>query len=403
MKGCLLKGLAAGWVVVVLAVGWKWGTGRDAGNTKSGRGESRPIPVEAASVRTGTIDEKRVFSGSLEASARMLISPKVSGRVARVLADLGDPVTRGQVLAELESEEYEQLLARAQAELAVAEAQRNEAENRLEIAMRERDRIRELRERGISSESALDAARAEYLIRSSALEVANATVTARESAVETAQIQLRDTRIQAVWSEGDDSRVVSERMVDEGDTISANSPIFTVVELQPVQAVVFVPERDYSRLSPGQRVELTTDAWPDRVFEGEIRRIAPVFESESRQARVEIQAENPDLALKPGLFIRATVTLDHVEGATLVPADAITRRGNTRGIFMVDAESGTARWLEVTPGIREGGWVQLLDQDVKGKVVTLGQQLLDDGSKLILPEEDSAGDDEQGDEKDDPS
>jgi RND family efflux transporter MFP subunit len=392
-KGCLLKGLAGGLVLVVIAVGWKWMKERSPGDTEFGRGDARPIPVEVASIRRGMIDEKRVFSGSLEASAQMRISPNVSGRVERIHADLGDPVTRGQVLVELDAEEFEQALARARAERAVAEAQRNEAENRLEIAQRERDRIQELRERGISSESALDEARAGYLIRTSALEVAKATVSARESAVETAQIQLRDTRIRAVWSEGDDSRVVAQRMVDEGDTVSANTPVFTVIELQPVRAVVFVPERDYSRLSTGQRVELTTDAWPGRVFEGVIQRISPVFQADSRQARVEIQTDNQDLALKPGLFIRATVTLDHVEGATLVPADAITRRGNTQGVFLVEENSETARWLEVTPGIREGDWVQILDQELEGKVVTLGQQLLDDGSKLILPEEESAEDD----------
>ncbi|MEX2606798.1 MAG: biotin/lipoyl-binding protein [Kiritimatiellia bacterium] len=194
MKGCLLKGLAGGLVLVVIAVGWKWLSERGSADAGSRRDDARPIPVEVASIRRGMIDEKRVFSGSLEASARMLISPKVSGRVARVYADLGDPVTRGQVLIELESDEFEQLPARARAELAVAEAQRNEAENRLEIALRERGRIQELRERGISSESALDETRAEYLIRTSALEVAKATVSARESAVETAQIQPGDNR-----------------------------------------------------------------------------------------------------------------------------------------------------------------------------------------------------------------
>jgi multidrug efflux pump subunit AcrA (membrane-fusion protein) len=96
--------------------------------------------------------------------------------------------------------------------------------------------------------------------------------------------------------------VVAERMVDEGSMVAANAPIVTVVDLDPVVVVVFVTEVDYGLLSPGVEVSVTTDAYPDDRFVGTISRIAPVFRTESRQARVEITVANADGRLKPGMF-----------------------------------------------------------------------------------------------------
>ena len=99
-----------------------------------------------------------------------------------------------------------------------------------------------------------------------------------EASLETANIRLGYTRITAGWSGGDDQRVVAERYVDEGETVSANTPLLRIVELDPITGVIFVTERDYARLQPGQEVLLlTTDAYPGEDFQGRIERIAPVF------------------------------------------------------------------------------------------------------------------------------
>ncbi len=347
-------------------------------------------PVEVAPIERGAMELRRTFSGALEAPAQFVVAPKVSGRVERLTVNLSDPVSRGEVVAELDNDEYVQAVAQARAELAVARANQVEARSSLEIADRELSRISRLRERGVASEANLDTARANRQARQAQLEVARAGVRRAEAALETARIRLGYTRITADWSGGDDSRVVAERYVDEGQTVTANTPLLRIVELDPILGVIFATEKDYGRLQPGQVVTLTTDAYPGEFFTGRIERIAPVFREATRQARVEITVANPEYRLKPGMFVRATVVLDRVADAVIVPEQALTTREDRTGVFLVSADGRSVIWREATVGIREGGRVQLLGKDLSGRVVILGQQLVDDGSPIIIPGE-SAG------------
>jgi RND family efflux transporter MFP subunit len=237
----------------------------------------------------------------------------------------------------------------------------------------------------VAAEAQLDTARANQLARQAGHEVAKAQVVRAESSLETANIQLGYTRITAGWSGGADQRIVAERYVDEGETVSANAPLLRIVELDPIAGVVFVTERDYARLQPGQELTLETDAFPGEVFGGRIERIAPVFKQASRQARVELTIDNPQQRLKPGMFIRATIVLASEADAVILPEQALTRRADRTGVFLVDERAGTVAWREIATGIRDGSRVQVIGEPLSGRVVTLGQQLLDDGSAISIP------------------
>jgi RND family efflux transporter MFP subunit len=352
-------------------------------------GGERIAPVAAAPVEHGPIALRRTFSGALEASARFTVAPKVGGRVLRLNADVSDSVARGAVVAELDNDEYRQSVAAAAADLAVARANRTEAENALTIAARELQRVRTLRERGVASDSQLDAARAEHLAREAALAVAKAEVSRSEAALETARIRLGYTRVTADWPGEDAERIVAERHVDEGETVSANAPLITIVALTPISGVIFVTERDYGRLEIGQPVSLATDAWPGETFSGHIDRIAPIFRQETRQARVELSAENADGRLKPGMFIRATVELDRNPDATIVPDAALAIREGQTGVFVVNEAESTVTWRPATPGIREGDRVAVSGAGISGRVVTLGQQLVEDGARIRIPDDEA--------------
>jgi RND family efflux transporter MFP subunit len=175
--------------------------------------------------------------------------------------------------------------------------------------------------------------------------------------------------------------------VDEGQTVAANAPLLMIVELHPIVGVVFVTERDYAQLKPGQHVSLTTDAYPDEQFTGRIDRIAPVFRKSTRQARIEMIIENPQHRLKPGMFIRAAVVLTRVPEATIVPEQALTIRDDKSGVFVVSEDGRSVAWREVKVGIREGGRVQVIGEGLSGRVVTLGQQLVNDGSAILFSSE----------------
>lgn len=376
-------------LMAIVAAGLYWAfrpTGQDK-QSAARAGKDRAAPVEVMPIEHGMIELKRTFSGALEPRAEFIVAPKVSGRVERLTLNLADKVRRGEVVGELDNDEYIQVVAQARADLAVARANLIEARSALGTAQRELERITTLRQRGVASESQLDSARAEQLAKEAEYEVAEAQVTRAEAALETANIRLGYTRIVAGWSGGEDERVVAERYVDEGETVSANTPLLRIVELDPITGVVFVAERDYARLQPGQPVDLVTDAYPGERFEGQILRIAPVFEQATRQARVELSVENPRQRLKPGMFIRATVVLARESEATIIPEVALSRRGENLGVFLVDPDGKTVSWHEVTVGIRDGSRVQIAENGLQGRVVTLGQQLLDDGSAISIATE----------------
>ncbi len=345
---------------------------------------SRPAPVEVARIQRGPIVLRRIFNGELEALAEFVVAPKISGRVERVFVNIADTVTRGRVVAELDNAEYVQAVAQARADLLVAKANLAKTKSALEIANREFKRTESLLKRGIASDSEFDAARQAQLAKQAQLDVAIAHITKAQSSLKISNIRLGYTKVTAGWTGGDKHRVVAERYLDEGQTVAANAPLLLIVELNPIIGVIFVTEKDYARLKPGQLVSLTTDAYPGERFTGRIARIAPVFRKSTRQARVEMTIENPQHRLKPGMFIRATVVIERVPETTIIPEQALTTRDDKIGVFVVNEDGRTVAWREVKLGIREGGRMQLIGKGLSGRVVTLGQQLVNDGSAITI-------------------
>ncbi len=367
-------------------IGWQvYDRLQETGKDVKGRKEtSRPVPVEVAQIEVGDIELLRTFSGTLLAFTEFVVAPKVSGRIEQIDVDLSDIVTRGQVVARLDNDEYVQAERQAEADLAVSRANLAEAESLLKIAERELQRVESLRKKGVSSESQRDIAKADQLAKAAHVEVTRAQVVRARAELETARIRLGYTQVKADWSSGSEQRVVAERYVDEGETVSANAQLLRIVELDPMKAVFFVTERDYARLQVGQRARLATDAYPGEGFDAEIVRISPVFRENTRQARVELKVENPDLRLKPGLFVRVDLVLERAEAVTIVPEQALTKRENQDGVFVVDASGEQVSWRPVRLGIRHAHRVEIAGEGLAGRVVILGQQLLNDGSRIAI-------------------
>jgi len=166
--------------------------------------------------------------------------------------------------------------------------------------------------------------------------------------------------------------------------VAANAPLLRIVELDPLIAVFFVTERDYALLHTGQRAELSTDSYPGELFPGEIVRIAPVFHSSTRQARVEVRVDNPQLRLKPGMFTRIILVLERIAETRIVPEQALVTRNGHSGLFVVAEGGGSVTWREVTVGITQGQRVQVSGENLGSRVVILGQQLLKDGSRIAI-------------------
>lgn len=390
--------LLAALILLGAAAAWQIFQRMPPSPATSPAGRGNAVAVETAPVTTGPITEEGIFTGTLLPESQYTVAPKVAGKLEKILVNIGDRVTRNQLIALQDDAEYLQQVDQAKAELDVAVANVEENRSALSLAEREFERARALREKKIVSESELDAAEAQFKAALAKRKVAEAQVAQKEAALKAAEVRLGYTRIRAVWDGGPDTRVVGERFVDGGTMLAANTPVATILRIDPLTAVIYVIERDYPSIRPGQSALLQTDAYPGRTFPGAVTRIAPLLKESARQARVEITVPNREEFLKPGMFVRVRIEFGRRETATLVPANALVRRNGTRGIFLADRETGKARFVPVTVGIVSGDRAEILDPAVSGLVVTVGQHLLEDGASIFLP-----GDSGQPPRKDGPA
>ncbi|MGM0404284.1 MAG: efflux RND transporter periplasmic adaptor subunit, partial [Thermodesulfobacteriota bacterium] len=356
-------------------------------NERTAARGTRGVPVEVAEIARETIREIAQFTGTLMPSARFVISPKIQGRLEEILVNIGDSVENGALIAVLDGEEYLLAVAQAQAELEVSRANRKDSESAMETARRELDRVKELRSQKIASEAELDAAEAKYNTAQAAYEVSRAQIQQREAALEAARVRLSYTRIHAGWKNGDEKRIVSERFIDAGNMLRANDPIVAIVDIDPVVAQINVIERDFPEIRIGQRAIVSTDAYPDRTFDGLVVRRSPVLTEESRQAMVEIEIPNYDSLLAPGMYVRTRIEFERKRNAIVIPASSLVRREGKRGIFIADKDTQTASFVPVQTGIVEEERMEVTSPDIQGLVVTLGQHLLEDGAAVRITEQ----------------
>lgn len=360
-----------------------------------GRDRDDPaIAVEAGAVERGALADIRRLDGQLEALARYDAAPKVGGQIRSIAVRMGDTVERGEVIARLDRQEVAQEVAEAEAALEVARAELAETRAALESARRDLARTRELREREIASAAELEAAEAQVAAEESREQLAEARIAQRRASLSAAQVRLSFTEIRADWEEGGDERVVGERYVDPGATVSANEPIVSLLDLSGLRAVTHVTEREYGLLQRGQEAELQVAAYPGETFTAEVKRLAPLFRASTRQARVELTVPNPEGVLRPGMFARLSVEVDRLEDVATVPAEAVVRRGDQHVVFRIDEETvegetlTRAHQVPVRIRLREGGRVAVAPVEPEAslgeRVVTVGQHRIGETAEVTV-------------------
>lgn len=382
--------LVAGAALVVAFLGWKIYE-----KTKGGAGAGPggvAVAVEIAPIQKSSLRDLARFTGTMTAKSNVVVAPKIAGRLNRLLVDIGDPVRSGQLLAVLEAEEYRQQVIQAEADLRVAAANLEEARSFLAMADRNLERARTLHQTGIQSDAQLDQVLAQQQAQLARYNVTVAQLANREAALESSRVRLSYTQIKTSWDKGGTVRYVGERFADEGAMLTVNNPILTIIQLQPILAVIHVTDKDYFRLKIGQPAWISGSAFPGKDFQGRIVRIAPLLQEASRQARVEIEVENQEKLLKPGMFVTTQIEYARRAGVTVVPYNALAKRNDRQGIFLVDRAAKLARFIPVETGIVEGGHVEIVSpENLSGYVVTLGHYLLEAEGRIILPAPAAAG------------
>jgi membrane fusion protein (multidrug efflux system) len=305
------------------------------------------VPVEAANVEIGDIAAYYTGTASLEADQRATIVSQTTGVVLEVLAEEGDYVEAGAVMARLETDRYRLEVKRAQAEL-----------SRLQTDF---DRKKELFERN--------------LISAEAYEQVSASFEAQRVAFDLAKLDLHYTAIRAPFS-----GFVSERLVRVGNLVSNLDPVFRITSYDPLLAVLHVPERELSVLRKDLPVSVMVDAWPGQMFEGRVTRISPVIDPETGTFRVTAEVRDSGNKLKPGLFGRVQVLYDMHEGVPVIPRSAVISEDDQNHVFVVDPE-GVASKRAIELGHEKDGRVEVLSGVSHGeKVVTAGKGSLSNGS-----------------------
>ncbi len=310
--------------------------------------KTAPIPVETASVIRGNIDAVYSGTATLESDEEAQVIAKVGGEIVAILVEEGDIVKPGQVLARLDGDRLRLEVQQARANLAGAE--------------QEYRRNVELHETGLISATAFEDLKYE--------------VDQLKATYDLAQLNLGYTEIRAPIG-----GYVSERLIKLGNTITENTPVFRVTDMNPLLAYLHVPERDLSKLRSGQPAQLVLDALPGQSFTGTIVRISPVIDPQTGTFKATIEVPDTTSQLKPGMFGRFNIVYETREDTVLIPRVALVDEDTEPAVFVV--EEGVAYRRAVTTALTRSGNVEIADGLVGNEqIVIVGQSGLKEGTKV---------------------
>ena len=309
--------------------------GQAAGQGGPGGGP-RVTVVETATVEKGSIAREIEVSGVVEPIRTVSVNSQLATTVRSLLAEEGDRVSAGTVLARLED-----------AELAV---ELESARAALEAARAAFERAEQLREREVITLP-------EYERDRTAL-----------AAAEAVHRRLQ-TRVGYATVRSPISGVVTAKHIEAGDVVGAQTPLFDVADVSTLVVPIGVSELDVGQLAAGDTVELSLDALPDRPLSGRIRRVFPSADPTTRLVPVEV-ALQPGSQARPGYLARVRFRLDARSDVPLVPASAIlTGPGGAESAFVV--EDGKAFRREVESGMVSKGRVEIVRGLNPGEIVVV--------------------------------
>lgn len=361
------------------------GGGGDKGKEQAAAKAS--VPVEVATASHQSITANYSGTATLEAVGEAQVVAKASGIVLQLFVEEGMHVQKGQVLARLDDDLARNKLAQASATLKKAQAAYEKADKGYALKI---------------------TPKADYDSMKYDLET-------QKAIVDGAQLDLSYTRIVAPIS-----GVIAKRSVKLGNLVQVNQALFQIVDLDPLQAVLNVPERDLDTLKAGQSVRMNVDALGSRAFDGSIARIAPVVDATSGTFRVTCEFRDSTQTLKPGMFGRIEVAYDQRHDALVVPRNAIVEEDGESSVYVVEAappkakdgkeqgkdtkvkaKAGEAVAAETKPaapafvakrrivktGYAEGDRVEIRDGLADGdRVITIGRNAVREGTEVQVLE-----------------
>lgn len=308
------------------------------------------IPVEVMDVSRGTISAYYSNTATLEAVEEANIVSKVRGIVQELSVEEGDYVRAGQIIAKIEDDQY-----RIEAERAKAT---------LDRLFNDYQRNQELFEKELISAEVYENSRFEY--------------ESQKSAYELAELNYQHTSIKSPIS-----GVISERFVKIGNMIGIDQDVYRVTDFDPIQAVLFIPEHERSKIRVGQRTELAADAIPNEIFTGRVERISPTIDPTTGTFKVTVYMDQDQDDLRPGMFGRVKIVYDTRENTKMIPKAAIISEDEIQSVFVIKDSLAFRKIIQT--GYVNGLNIEVLNGLEDGEtVVTTGQGSLTDSTKVNI-------------------
>ena len=368
-----------------------------AGGAAAGKGEAKQV-------RTATVAEMPMgrslnVTGTLAAYDQATLSAKVPGRLRSINVDLGSVVKRGQLIAQIEPQDYQLRVQQAEAALAQARARLGlsptgaddqvdaeltgtvrQARATLNEAQANRDRAAKLVAEGViaraefeSADAALKVATARFQDAVEEVRNRQALLSQRRSELALARQQLADTSIRASFD-----GMVQERRASVGEYLAAGAPIINVVKMNPLRLRAEVPEREAQSVQMGQRARVKVEGGA-YDYMGRIMRLSPTISEQNRVLVVEAEISN-DGRLRPGAFVSAEIVTDDTGTAITVPTSAIVTFAGIEKVILV--QNGKALEKPVTTGRRTPEWTEVLGGVAVGDVVVIEPGNLQSGQAV---------------------
>ncbi len=311
-----------------------------------------PAPEQAAKPKVSVVEaayqnvpQTALYSSTVQANVINNIAPQSGGRIQKLNAEVGDFVSKGQTLVEMDRVQLEQ------------------AELKLRNDETELERVRTLLAQGGISQ-------ADFEQLELACNVSRSTY----------KNLLENTILRSPVS-----GVITARNYDRGDMYTMTQPIYTVQQITPVKVLVAISETEYTKVKKGDKVVLTADALPGKSFEGRVSRLHPTMDPATHTFNVEVQVPNTRRELRPGMYVRASVDFGD-NRSIVVPDTAILKMqgSGTRTLFVINGE-GLSEVRIVTLGRHWDGNYEILSGLQEGeKVVYKGNSTLKAGVEVEI-------------------
>jgi RND family efflux transporter MFP subunit len=343
---------------------------------------SGPPIVALAAVAAGAPSSKLELPGTVQPFAQTPVYARTSGYISKRFVDIGDHVKAGQLLAIIEDPQTEQSLRQARATLLQLKAQLLQAQANANLSTLNNTRGQQLHQEGVISQEAADNYYAQSGANDATVAAAKANIGAGEANVKSLEEQASFSRVTAPFT-----GVILSRSIDNGSLItsgSANSvtQLFTIGQSGVVRVFINVPQSNAPDALNSSTAQVTFRELPGRVYSGALTRSSTSIDPASRTLLAEIDLQNTDSKILPGMFATVSFAVKNSRPPVLLPGNALVVRTAGPQAYTVDANN-VAHLHNVVLGRDYGTSVEILDGLKAGdRVILSPSDAVQDGGKV---------------------